>query len=80
MKIRMGMVGGGTGAFIGSIHRLAASMTGRIDLVAGAFSRDADDYDIPGFVESAALRASEEEEHEDEEPADEPVEPQDEIQ
>lgn len=42
MKIRMGMVGGGTGAFIGSIHRLSASMTGKIDLVAGAFSRDAE--------------------------------------
>lgn len=38
-RIRMGMVGGGPGAFIGGIHRLAAGMTGRIDLVAGAFSR-----------------------------------------
>lgn len=41
MKIRMGMVGGGRGAFIGAIHRLAAQMTGEIELVAGAFSRDA---------------------------------------
>ncbi|MED5462220.1 MAG: Gfo/Idh/MocA family oxidoreductase, partial [Pseudomonadota bacterium] len=40
-KIRMGMVGGGSGAFIGSVHRLAAEMTGKIDLVAGAFSSDA---------------------------------------
>lgn len=40
-KIRMGMVGGGPGAFIGGIHRLAAAMTGDIELVAGAFSRDA---------------------------------------
>lgn len=39
-KIRMGMVGGGSGAFIGSVHRLAAEMTGKIDLVAGAFSSD----------------------------------------
>lgn len=39
-KIRMGMVGGGPGAFIGAVHRLAAGMTGDIDLVAGAFSRD----------------------------------------
>ena len=40
-KVRMGMVGGGTGAFIGAVHRLAAEMTGEIDLVAGAFSSDA---------------------------------------
>ena len=40
-KIRMGMVGGGKGAFIGAVHRLAAKMTGRIELVAGAFSSDA---------------------------------------
>ena len=39
-KVRMGMVGGGPGAFIGSVHRLAADMTGSIELVAGAFSRD----------------------------------------
>ena len=41
-KIRMGMIGGGKGAFIGAIHRTAANITGDIDLVAGAFSRDAD--------------------------------------
>ncbi len=40
-RIRMGMVGGGPGAFIGAVHRLAAEMTGTIDLVAGAFSSDA---------------------------------------
>ncbi|HEX5788789.1 MAG TPA: Gfo/Idh/MocA family oxidoreductase [Woeseiaceae bacterium] len=40
-RIRMGMVGGGPGAFIGAVHRLAAGITGQIDLVAGAFSRDA---------------------------------------
>lgn len=40
-KIRMGMVGGGPGAFIGAIHRMAAEMTGEIEIVAGAFSRDA---------------------------------------
>jgi len=32
-----------------------------------AFAREADDYDIPGFAESAALRAQEEEEHHDDE-------------
>jgi len=36
----MGMVGGGPGAFIGAIHRLAATMDGEIELVAGAFSSD----------------------------------------
>jgi len=39
-KIRMGMVGGGRGAFIGAIHRIAAAMDGRIALVCGAFSSD----------------------------------------
>ena len=39
-KLRMGMVGGGPGAFIGEVHRKAARMDGQIDLVAGAFSRD----------------------------------------
>jgi predicted dehydrogenase len=36
------MVGGGPGAFIGAVHRTAAGITGAIDLVAGAFSRDGD--------------------------------------
>lgn len=39
-KIRMGMVGGGEGAFIGAIHRIAANISGDIELVCGAFSRD----------------------------------------
>jgi predicted dehydrogenase len=39
-KLRMGMIGGGTGAFIGSVHRIAAAMDGHIELVAGAFSSD----------------------------------------
>lgn len=37
-KLRMGMVGGGRGAFIGAVHRMAASLDGKIQLVAGAFS------------------------------------------
>lgn len=37
-KIRMGMVGGGRGAFIGAVHRHAAALDGQIDLVCGAFS------------------------------------------
>ena len=36
-KLRMGMVGGGPGAFIGEVHRKAARMDGMIELVAGAF-------------------------------------------
>ncbi|HTX66460.1 MAG TPA: Gfo/Idh/MocA family oxidoreductase [Opitutaceae bacterium] len=39
-KLRFGMIGGGPGAFIGAVHRLAAGMDGRAELVAGAFSRD----------------------------------------
>ena len=41
-KIRMGMVGGGEGAFIGAVHRWAAALDGEIELVCGAFSSDAD--------------------------------------
>ena len=37
-KIRMGMVGGGQGAFIGAVHRMAAGLDGAIELVCGAFS------------------------------------------
>jgi len=39
--IRLAMVGGGPGAFIGPVHRMAAELDGRLKLVAGAFSRDA---------------------------------------
>ena len=37
-KLKMGMVGGGRGAFIGAVHRMAANLDGKIELVAGAFS------------------------------------------
>lgn len=37
-KLRMGMIGGGNDAFIGAIHRLAANMDGKIELVCGALS------------------------------------------
>ena len=36
----MGMIGGGPGAFIGAVHRIAANMDGEIELVCGAFSSD----------------------------------------
>ncbi|MGF1484046.1 MAG: Gfo/Idh/MocA family protein [Opitutales bacterium] len=39
-KLRMGMVGGGHGGFIGGVHRIAAQMDGQIELVAGCFSSD----------------------------------------
>ena len=39
-KIRYGMIGGGRGAFIGAVHRIAAAMDGQIELVCGAFSSD----------------------------------------
>src|SRR5579871_230117 len=39
-KLRMGMVGGGQGAFIGAVHRMAAALDQQIELVAGCFSRD----------------------------------------
>ena len=41
-KLRMGMVGGGPGAFIGPVHKMAAELDGRIELVAGAFSQSAE--------------------------------------
>ena len=39
-KIRLGMVGGGIGAFIGEVHHMAARLDDRYELVAGAFSSD----------------------------------------
>jgi predicted dehydrogenase len=39
-RIRLGMVGGGRGAFIGAVHRIAARIDDQYDLVAGAFSSD----------------------------------------
>jgi predicted dehydrogenase len=39
-RLRLGMVGGGQGAFIGAVHRIAARIDDRYELVAGAFSSD----------------------------------------
>jgi predicted dehydrogenase len=36
--VRIGMVGGGPGAFIGAVHRMAMALDGRYQLIAGAFS------------------------------------------
>src|ERR687883_2102083 len=53
-KLRMGLVGGGQGAFIGRVHCIAAVLDNRAALIAGALSADparakasAPDYDIP---------------------------------
>ncbi len=40
-RLRLGMVGGGAGSFIGSTHRMAARLDDRYELVAGALSSDA---------------------------------------
>lgn len=40
-RLRMGMIGGGPGAFIGPVHRFAAEMDREIELVAGVFSSNA---------------------------------------
>src|SRR4030095_7285774 len=52
-KLRMALVGGGQGAFIGRVHATAAVLDNRAALVAGALSSDparakssASDYDI----------------------------------
>lgn len=47
-KLRMGMIGGGRGAFIGAIHRMAAGIDGNIELVAGALSRDPKEAEVSG--------------------------------
>ena len=39
-RLRMGMIGGGPGSFIGPIHRIAAELDREIELVAGVFSSD----------------------------------------
>ncbi len=40
-RLRGGMVGGAAGAFIGPVHRMAATMDGEAEFVSGCFSRDA---------------------------------------
>ncbi|SPF77445.1 Gfo/Idh/MocA family protein [Pseudoprimorskyibacter insulae] len=39
-KLKLGMVGGGQGAFIGAVHRIASRIDGQWELVAGALSSD----------------------------------------
>lgn len=47
-RLRLGMVGGGQGAFIGGVHRIAARLDDHYELVAGAFASD------PGRSRAAA--------------------------
>ena len=47
-KLRMGMIGGGQGAFIGIIHRMASIIDGQIELVCGAFNTDPDKAILSG--------------------------------
>ena len=47
-KLRMGMVGGGQGAFIGGVHRIAATLDQQIEVVAGCFSRDTENTRVTG--------------------------------
>jgi predicted dehydrogenase len=47
-KLRMGMVGGGQGAFIGGVHRMVAALDMQIELVAGCFSQDPENTRITG--------------------------------
>jgi len=39
-RLKLGMVGGGQGAFIGAVHRIASRIDGRFELAAGALSSD----------------------------------------
>jgi predicted dehydrogenase len=60
-KLRMGMVGGGRGAFIGAVHRMAARLDGEIDLVAGCFSSDPAKSKLSGadfFLDPARVYAT----------------------
>ena len=47
-KLKAGMVGGGRDAFIGAVHRIAMRLDGKIDLVAGAFSSNAEKSRLSG--------------------------------
>ena len=60
-KLRFGMIGGGRGAFIGGVHRIAAQMDGQAELVAGAFSSDAERSKASGadlFLDPARVYGS----------------------
>lgn len=63
-KLNMGMVGGGQGAFIGGVHRMAAALDQQIELVAGCFSRSLENTQATGkelYLKPARCYASYEE-------------------
>jgi predicted dehydrogenase len=71
-RLRLGMVGGGPGAFIGAVHRAAARLDDRYELVAAALSSDpqksisaARELLIPRAYESFAAMAAEEAKRDD---------------
>ena len=57
-RLRGGMVGGAAGAFIGPVHRMAATMDGQAEFVAGCFSRDPRSPGRPGRRCTSTPRAS----------------------
>jgi predicted dehydrogenase len=60
-KIRLGMIGGGQGAFIGAVHRIAAALDGQIELVCGAFSSNPENSKITGaqlYIDKSRAYAS----------------------
>ena len=60
-KLRFGMIGGGRGAFIGAVHRIAAALDNQAELVAGAFSSDAERSKASGadfFLDSSRVYSS----------------------
>ncbi|WPU92314.1 Gfo/Idh/MocA family oxidoreductase [Mucilaginibacter sabulilitoris] len=50
MKLRLGMIGGGQGAFIGAVHRIAARIDGEYELVCGAFSSNPEKSKASGLL------------------------------
>src|SRR6202012_4905713 len=50
MKLKLGMIGGGQGAFIGAVHRIAARIDDDYELVCGAFSSDAEKAKASGIA------------------------------
>ncbi|MEW5815686.1 MAG: Gfo/Idh/MocA family oxidoreductase [Spirochaetota bacterium] len=60
-KLRMGMVGGGQGAFIGWVHRMAAALDQQVEMKAGCFSRDFENTVETGkdvYIDSSRLYRS----------------------
>src|SRR6201992_3484025 len=50
MKLRLGMIGGGQGAFIGAVHRIASRIDDEYELVCGAFSSNAEKAKASGIA------------------------------